>query len=281
MRPHRRPAIASGDRAARGPRRPRRPGRRGPDRRSRRVRRVKGRSWAARARHAAAGTRKLERTRTVGLPDGLFSDDAEKLLASWKTRASSEYPAWMRARSPAIRVSLCWSAPRRSPTPSSELLIALVHEVTRAYCTHVDGHQRSSGTPEVCVMTVRWRREERLMRKLVGTGSKSGAVPLGRVGDVCSQPQVWVAFAAALTLSGPRGRRAALRGVTCSACASLLHLPIKRALGRPRPRGARVIGGIGPLTSSFPLGHTAATCRSCSAHLRNFRCCWLRCRSRR
>ena len=107
-------------------------------------------------------------------------------------------------------------------------------------------------------MTVRWRREERLMRKLVGTGSKSGAAPLSRVGDVCSQPQAWAAFAAALTLSGPRGRRAALRGVMCSACASLLHLPIKRAFGRPRPRGARVIGGIGPLTSSFPSGHTAS-----------------------
>lgn len=106
-------------------------------------------------------------------------------------------------------------------------------------------------------MTVRWRREERLMGKLVGTGSKSGAAPLSRVGDVCSQPQAWAAFAA-LTLSGPRGRRAALRGVTCSACASLLHLPIKRAAGRPRPRGARLIGGIRPLTSSFPSGHTAS-----------------------
>ena len=107
-------------------------------------------------------------------------------------------------------------------------------------------------------MTVRWRREERLMGKLVGTGSKSGASPLSRVGDVCSQPQAWAAFAAALTLSGPRGRRAALRGVTCSACASLMHLPIKHAFGRPRPRGARVIGGIRPLTSSFPSGHTAS-----------------------
>ena len=53
------------------------------------------------------------------------------------------------------------------------------------------------------------------MRKLVGTGSKSGAAPLSRLGDVCSQPRVWAAFAAALTLSGPRGRRAALRDVTC------------------------------------------------------------------
>jgi len=96
------------------------------------------------------------------------------------------------------------------------------------------------------------------MFKLVGTGSKSGASALSRVGDVCSQPLVWAAFAAVLSLTGPRGRRAALRGVTCSACASLIHLPIKRAFGRPRPRGARLIGGIGPLTSSFRSGHTAS-----------------------
>jgi len=101
-------------------------------------------------------------------------------------------------------------------------------------------------------------RSIEVMFKLVGTGSKSGASALSRVGDVCSQPLVWAAFAAVLSLTGPRGRRAALRGVTCSACASLIHLPIKRAFGRPRPRGARLIGGIGPLTSSFRSGHTAS-----------------------
>lgn len=107
-------------------------------------------------------------------------------------------------------------------------------------------------------MTDRWRREERLMWKLVGTGSQTGASPLSRAGDFCSQPLVWAGFAAALSLTGPRGRRAALRGVTCSACASLIHLPIKCAFGRPRPRGARLMGGIGPLTSSFPSGHTVS-----------------------
>ncbi len=108
-------------------------------------------------------------------------------------------------------------------------------------------------------MTVGWRREERLMWRLVGTGSKSGASALSRVGDVCSRPLVWAGFAAVLSLTGPRGRRAALRGVTCSACASLMHLPLKRAFRRPRPRGAHLlIGGIGPLTSSFPSGHTAS-----------------------
>jgi deazaflavin-dependent oxidoreductase (nitroreductase family) len=95
------------------------------------------------------------------------------------------------------------------------------------------------------------------MRKLVGTGSRKGASAPSRAGDIARQPAVWIAFAAALSLTGPRGRRAALRGATCSAAASLIHLPLKRAFGRPRPRGAGR-KAIGPLTSSFPSGHTAS-----------------------
>jgi TnpA family transposase len=76
---------------------------------------------------------KLERIRTVGLPDGLFTDASEKLLASWKARASSEYPAWMRAHPPAIRVtllaSLCWVRAAEITDSLVELLIALVHKI--------------------------------------------------------------------------------------------------------------------------------------------------------
>jgi undecaprenyl-diphosphatase len=67
----------------------------------------------------------------------------------------------------------------------------------------------------------------------------------------------WILFAGGLSLTGPRGRRAALRGATCSVIASLIHLPIKRVFRRPRPRGAG-LRAIGPLTSSFPSGHTAS-----------------------
>jgi membrane-associated phospholipid phosphatase len=102
-----------------------------------------------------------------------------------------------------------------------------------------------------------WRREERLMWKLVGTGSRSGSSAPSRAGDVLRRPALWALFAGALSLTGPRGRRAALRGATCSATASLIHLPIKRVFRRPRPRGAG-LHGIGPLTSSFPSGHTAS-----------------------
>lgn len=102
-----------------------------------------------------------------------------------------------------------------------------------------------------------WRREERLLFKWVGTGSRRGDLATSRAGDVLRRPYVWAGFASAIALSGRRGRRAALRGVTCSAVASLLQLPLKRAIRRPRPRGARLRGSA-LLTSSFPSGHTAS-----------------------
>jgi len=100
------------------------------------------------------------------------------------------------------------------------------------------------------------RREERLMWKLIGTGSRRGSSPASRAGDLLRMPLLWHAFALALSRTGPRGRRAALRGSACSAVAVLLHLPVKRVVRRRRPLGSRMMG-LGPLTSSFPSGHTA------------------------
>lgn len=94
------------------------------------------------------------------------------------------------------------------------------------------------------------------MWKLIGTGSRRGSSPASRAGDVLRMPLLWHAFALVLSRTGPRGRRAALRGSTCSAIAVLLHLPVKRIVRRRRPLGSRMMG-IGPLTSSFPSGHTA------------------------
>ncbi|MCA1679026.1 MAG: hypothetical protein LC777_08835, partial [Actinobacteria bacterium] len=59
------------------------------------------------------------------------------------------------------------------------------------------------------------RREERLMWKLVRTGSRSGTSAASRVGDVTSKPLTWAGFAALLSLTGRRGRRAAVRGLVC------------------------------------------------------------------
>ena len=94
------------------------------------------------------------------------------------------------------------------------------------------------------------------MWKLVGTGSRKGSSTPSRAGDVLRQPVVWAAIAGGLALTGPDGRRAALRGTACSVTASVIHLPIKRLFRRPRPFGVGA-RSVGPLTSSFPSGHTA------------------------
>lgn len=95
------------------------------------------------------------------------------------------------------------------------------------------------------------------MWKLVGSGSREGASAPSRAGDVLRRPPVWALVAGAMALTGPRGRRAALRGASCSAAASVIHLPLKRVVRRPRPLGAGA-RSVGPLTSSFPSGHTAS-----------------------
>ena len=102
-----------------------------------------------------------------------------------------------------------------------------------------------------------WRREERMLWRLVGTGSRRGRALPSRAGDVLRQPVTWVVFAGALSLAGPRGRRAVLRGITCSAVAAVVQFPFKLAFGRPRPLGARLLR-TQRSTASFPSGHTAS-----------------------
>lgn len=99
--------------------------------------------------------------------------------------------------------------------------------------------------------------EDPLMRRLVGTGSRKGSTPLGRTGDVIMHPPVWAGLAGALALTGPRGRRAGLRGITCYGAAALAHLPLKALVGRRHPTGA-ALHNLGPFTSSFPSGHAAS-----------------------
>ncbi len=101
-----------------------------------------------------------------------------------------------------------------------------------------------------------WRGEERVMWKFVGKGSRSGSSWPSRAGDVLRQPFVWGGFIAALSLSGPRGRPAALRGASCAGTAGLIHLLVKPLFRRRRPWRAQLMH-IGPVTSSFPSGHTA------------------------
>jgi len=101
------------------------------------------------------------------------------------------------------------------------------------------------------------RAEDRLVRGVVGKGSRKGSSFFGRAGDIIQRPPAWAGVAALLSATGERGRRAALRGGVCYLSAALVHLPIKRLVGRRHPPGA-ALHQLGPVTSSFPSGHAAS-----------------------
>jgi len=89
--------------------------------------------------------------------------------------------------------------------------------------------------------------------------------PLGRVSDFANLSKPWIVVAGALALlGGPRGRRAALAGLTAVGVASLVvNQPMKMAgerrrpdrdgLGVPESRWVRM-----PSSGSFPSGHAAS-----------------------
>lgn len=72
-------------------------------------------------------TGKLERVRKIGLPEDLFADASEKLLASWRARAAQEYAAWVRKHQRPVRLTLlaalCWSRSAEITDSLVELLI--------------------------------------------------------------------------------------------------------------------------------------------------------------
>ena len=100
--------------------------------------------------------------------------------------------------------------------------------------------------------------EDVLTTKMVKEGSRKGVTRFGKVADKLKKPPMWAAFAGAMALAGPRGRHAALRGSVCYLTASLAHLPIKALVGRKHPPGSSRVARVGPVTSSFPSGHTAS-----------------------
>ena len=99
--------------------------------------------------------------------------------------------------------------------------------------------------------------EDAVTAALVGPGSRHGSTFYGKAGDVIRRPPVWAAIAAGLSVTGERGRRAALRGGACYLSAVAVHLPIKAVVGRRHPPGA-ARHQLGPFTSSFPSGHAAS-----------------------
>jgi undecaprenyl-diphosphatase len=82
---------------------------------------------------------------------------------------------------------------------------------------------------------------------------------LTRAGRITEQPPFWGGVATALAVKGGvRGRQAALRGsVSYLVAAFVANIVCKPFVRRRRPQGADK-SRIGPLTSSFPSGHTAS-----------------------
>ena len=103
-----------------------------------------------------------------------------------------------------------------------------------------------------------WKVAEKAAVSLLPRRERRGSTWFGRLGDFTQQPPVWAALATGLAIAGrSRGRRAAGRGVVCYGVAAVVaNLAIKPWVGRSRPPGAGE-ARPGPVTSSFPSGHTA------------------------
>ncbi|MFD4338015.1 DUF4158 domain-containing protein [Streptomyces anulatus] len=76
---------------------------------------------------------KLNDVRRLGLPEGLFADCSEKLVAAWRARAIKMYPSDFRDTSADVRIALlaalCWSRQAEITDALVELLVALVHKI--------------------------------------------------------------------------------------------------------------------------------------------------------
>ncbi len=76
---------------------------------------------------------KLNDVRRFGLPDGLFADCSEKLVAAWRARAIKMYPSDFRDTSEDVRITLlaalCSSRQAEITDALVDLLVALVHKI--------------------------------------------------------------------------------------------------------------------------------------------------------
>ncbi|NVK79391.1 Tn3 family transposase [Streptomyces morookaense] len=76
---------------------------------------------------------KLNDVRKLGLPEGLFADCSEKLVAAWRARAIKMYPSDFRDTAEDIRITLlaalCSSRQAEITDALVDLLIALVHKI--------------------------------------------------------------------------------------------------------------------------------------------------------
>ncbi|MGW1758352.1 Tn3 family transposase [Streptomyces mirabilis] len=76
---------------------------------------------------------KLNDVRRLGLPEGLFADCSEKLLAAWRSRAIKMYPSGFRDTAEDARITLlaalCSSRQAEITDALVDLLVALVHKI--------------------------------------------------------------------------------------------------------------------------------------------------------
>ncbi|MFJ3250848.1 DUF4158 domain-containing protein [Streptomyces sp. NPDC086782] len=76
---------------------------------------------------------KLNDVRKLGLPDGLFTDCSEKLVAAWRARAIKMYPSDFRDTAEDVRITLlaalCSSRQAEITDALVALLVALVHKI--------------------------------------------------------------------------------------------------------------------------------------------------------
>ncbi len=86
---------------------------------------------------------KLERIRALSLPGDLFSGYSEKLTASWRARAATQYPSDLRASSPEVRLTLlaalCSVRTAEITDSLVDLLIALSHKINARAENRVEG----------------------------------------------------------------------------------------------------------------------------------------------
>lgn len=99
---------------------------------------------------------------------------------------------------------------------------------------------------------------------VAGTVTPSLDHGMRRLSDSANKSRLWFGIAAALALTGPRGRRAAITGASAIAITSaLVNMGVKTTLvrGRPNRAAAEVAASRHvrmPTSTSFPSGHAAS-----------------------
>jgi len=94
---------------------------------------------------------KLRATRAVGLPPGLFTDVAPKVLTAWRARAAAESPSHLRGHPASTRLTLLaalvWRREHEITDTLVELLISVVHQRPGREAGDRGAGQRAQASP--------------------------------------------------------------------------------------------------------------------------------------